>query len=56
IRRHLWGGHFWSGSYFAGSCHGAPLTVARQYLANQKRPVGRGEQWRAVLTRESEQS
>ncbi|MFF1359942.1 IS200/IS605 family transposase [Streptomyces sp. NPDC058297] len=40
IRRHLWGGHFWSGSYFAGSCGGAPLTVVRQYIENQKRPVG----------------
>ncbi|MFF1569197.1 IS200/IS605 family transposase [Streptomyces sp. NPDC058293] len=40
IRRHLRGGHFWSGSYFAGSCHGAPLTVLRQYIANQKRPAG----------------
>ncbi|MET7845520.1 transposase [Streptomyces sp. NPDC005356] len=40
FRRHLRGGHFWSGSYFAGSCHGAPLTVERQYIDNQKRPVG----------------
>ncbi|WP_405784930.1 IS200/IS605 family transposase [Streptomyces sp. NBC_01378] len=39
IRRHLRGGHFWSGSHFAKSCHGAPLTVARQYIDNQKRPV-----------------
>ncbi|MGW6483080.1 IS200/IS605 family transposase [Streptomyces sp. NPDC055059] len=28
------------GSYFAGSCGGAPLTVVRQYIENQKRPVG----------------
>ncbi|GAA1286709.1 IS200/IS605 family transposase [Streptomyces aureus] len=56
IRRHLRGGHFWSGSYFAGSCGGAPLTVVRQYIENQKRPVGRGEQRRPVLTCESEQS
>ncbi|MCX4648419.1 IS200/IS605 family transposase [Streptomyces sp. NBC_01446] len=40
IRRHLRGGHFWSGSHFAGSCHGAPLTVERQYIDNQKHPVG----------------
>ncbi|MEU8726740.1 transposase, partial [Streptomyces antimycoticus] len=40
VRRHLWGGHFWSGSYFAGSCGGAPLTVVKQYIENQKRPVG----------------
>ncbi|MEV6700950.1 IS200/IS605 family transposase [Streptomyces sp. NPDC051453] len=39
VRRYLWGGHFWSGSYFAGSCGGAPLTVVRQYIENQQRPV-----------------
>ncbi|MFD4258752.1 IS200/IS605 family transposase [Streptomyces sp. NPDC058534] len=39
VRRYLWGGHFWSGSYFAGSCGGAPLTVVRQYIENQRRPV-----------------
>jgi putative transposase len=39
VRKHLWGGHFWSGSYFAGSCGGAPLTVVKQYIENQKRPV-----------------
>ena len=38
-RKYLWGGHFWSGSYFAGSCGGAPLTVVKQYIENQKRPV-----------------
>ncbi|MFJ2478240.1 transposase, partial [Streptomyces sp. NPDC087659] len=31
---------FWSRSYFAGSCGGgAPLTVIRQYIESQKRPV-----------------
>ncbi|MEV6297461.1 transposase [Streptomyces sp. NPDC051896] len=40
VRRYLWGGHFWSGSYFTGSCAGAPLTVVKQYIENQKRPVG----------------
>ncbi|WP_405969375.1 IS200/IS605 family transposase [Streptomyces sp. NBC_00988] len=40
VRRYLWGGHFWSGSYFAGSCGGAPLTVVKQYIENQQRPVG----------------
>ncbi|MGP4091575.1 IS200/IS605 family transposase [Streptomyces sp. KR55] len=39
VGRRLWGGHFWSGSYFAGSCGGAPLTVVRQYIDNQQRPV-----------------
>ena len=40
VRRYLRGGHFWSGSYFAGTCGGAPLTVVRQYIADQKRPTG----------------
>jgi putative transposase len=44
VRRHLREGHFWSGSYFAGSyfagsCGGAPLTVVKQYIENQKRPA-----------------
>ncbi|MFF3665058.1 IS200/IS605 family transposase [Microtetraspora malaysiensis] len=39
VRTYLWGGHFWSGSYFAGSVGGAPLTVLRQYIEQQKRPV-----------------
>ncbi|MFF0226766.1 transposase [Streptomyces sp. NPDC004629] len=39
VRRFLWGGHFWSGSYFAESCGGAPLTVVKQYIENQRRPV-----------------
>ncbi|MEV8563830.1 IS200/IS605 family transposase [Streptomyces sp. NPDC051917] len=40
VRRYLWGGHFWSGSYFAGSCAEAPLTVVKQHIENQKRPLG----------------
>ncbi len=40
VSRYLWGGHFWSGSYFAGYCGGAPLTVVKQYIENQQRPVG----------------
>ncbi|MEU0566843.1 IS200/IS605 family transposase [Nonomuraea sp. NPDC005983] len=39
VRKHLWDGHFWSGSYFAGSVGGAPLTVLKQYIEQQKRPV-----------------
>ncbi|MFE2737901.1 IS200/IS605 family transposase [Streptomyces sp. NPDC059349] len=53
MRRYLRGRHFWSGPYFTGSCGGRPLTVARQYIENQKRPLGCSE---PVLTRESEQS
>src|SRR5262249_60412265 len=29
----------WSGSYFAGSVRGAPLSVVRQYIEQQNRPV-----------------
>ncbi|MFI9779419.1 IS200/IS605 family transposase [Streptomyces sp. NPDC051956] len=31
-------GRFWSRSYFAGSCDGAPISVVRQYIEQQKRP------------------
>ncbi|MBT2505471.1 IS200/IS605 family transposase [Streptomyces sp. ISL-98] len=30
-------GRFWSPSYFAGSCGGAPLSIVRQYIEQQKR-------------------
>ncbi|MFF5089375.1 IS200/IS605 family transposase [Streptomyces niveus] len=33
------GSVFWSRSYFAGSCGGAPLTVIRQYIEGQQRPL-----------------
>lgn len=33
------GSAFWSRSYFAGSCGGAPLTVIRQYIEGQARPL-----------------
>jgi putative transposase len=38
IRRYLWGGHFWSPSYFAASCGGAPLSIIKEYIENQRRP------------------
>jgi REP-associated tyrosine transposase len=31
-------GRFWSGSYFAGSCGGAPISVIRRYMENQRVP------------------
>ncbi|MFF3359742.1 transposase, partial [Streptomyces sp. NPDC002917] len=34
----LWGDHFWSPSYFAASCAGAPLSIIKEYIENQKRP------------------
>jgi putative transposase len=38
VRKYLWGGHFWSPSYFAASCGGAPLSIIKDYIENQKRP------------------
>ncbi|GGR77519.1 IS200/IS605 family transposase [Micromonospora fulviviridis] len=38
LRKYLWGEHLWSPSSFAGSCGGAPLTVVKEYIENQKRP------------------
>jgi putative transposase len=35
-------GRFWSPSYFPGSCGGAPLTIVKDYIANQKRPDEEG--------------
>lgn len=43
--KHYWRAqHLWSGSYFAGSVGGAPLSIVRQYIEQQNRPVqGPGE-------------
>lgn len=38
IRKYLWDAHFWSPSYFAASCGGAPLSIIKEYIENQKRP------------------
>lgn len=38
IQHALWGGSLWSPSYFAGACGGAPLSVIRQYIEQQKSP------------------
>ena len=38
IRKMLWGGALWSPSYFAGSCGGAPISIIRQYIEQQKTP------------------
>ena len=38
--KHYWRAQrLWSGSYFAGSVGGAPLSVLRQYIEQQDRPV-----------------
>ncbi|TMR12145.1 transposase, partial [Nonomuraea zeae] len=38
VRRYLRGGHLWSPSYFAAPCGGAPLSITKDYIDNQKRP------------------
>lgn len=40
LAQHYWRAQrLWSGSYFAGSVGGAPLSVLRQYIEQQDRPV-----------------
>jgi len=38
LRRHLYGTHLWSPSYFVGSVGGAPLSVVKDYILNQRTP------------------
>ncbi|WP_411041443.1 transposase [Streptomyces collinus] len=38
--RHYWRAQrLWSGSNFAGSVGGAPLSIVRQYIEQQNRPL-----------------
>lgn len=38
--KHYWRAQrLWSGSYFAGSVGGAPLSIVKQYIEAQNRPV-----------------
>jgi putative transposase len=39
VRHYYRANRLWSGSYFAGSAGGAPLSVVRQYIEQQNRPV-----------------
>jgi putative transposase len=39
VRHYSRANRLWSGSYFAGSVGGAPLSVLRQYIEQQNRPV-----------------
>jgi putative transposase len=40
LRRHHHRAHkLWSGSYLPGSAGGAPLSVVRQYIEQQNRPI-----------------
>lgn len=34
----VWKDSLWSPSYFAGSCGGAPVSILRQYIENQRTP------------------
>lgn len=43
IQKKLWGDALWSPSYFAGSCGGAPISIIRQYIENQRTPKDRNE-------------
>jgi len=36
IKNKLWGGALWSPSYFAGSCGGAPISLIRLYIEQQR--------------------
>ena len=40
VKKYLWGNHFWSRSYYVGTAGGAPLSVIREYVESQRRPVG----------------
>ena len=39
VRHYYRANKLWSGSYFAGSVGGTPLSVLRQYIEQQNRPV-----------------
>lgn len=38
IEHRYWKGVLWSPSYFAASCGGAPISIIRQYIEQQKTP------------------
>lgn len=39
IASKYWKGVLWSPSYFAASCGGAPISIIKQYIENQKTPT-----------------
>jgi putative transposase len=39
IARRYWKGGLWSASYFVGSVGGAPISVLRTYIENQRAPT-----------------
>ncbi len=43
LARHYWRAQrLWSGSHFAGSVGGAPLSIVKQYIEQQNRPLRPG--------------
>ena len=38
LKNKLWGNTLWSPSYFAASCGGAPISIIRQYIEQQRAP------------------
>lgn len=38
LARRYWKGVLWSPSYFASSCGGAPISIIRQYIEQQRTP------------------
>ena len=39
LKKSYWKGGLWSPSYFASSCGGAPLSIIKQYIQDQTRPL-----------------
>jgi putative transposase len=39
IQKRYWKSALWSPSYFASSCGGASISIVRQYIEQQKRPL-----------------
>ncbi len=39
LRKRYWKGVLWSPSYFAASCGGAPISVIKQYIEQQRTPA-----------------
>jgi putative transposase len=39
IEKRYWKDVLWSPSYFAASCGGAPISIVRQYIEQQKTPA-----------------
>lgn len=37
--KRYWNGVLWSPSYFAASCGGAPLSIIKEYIENQRTPL-----------------